>query len=154
MKHLITLIAALSLTACEPPHPQCADHITVEGDYPEQRVRDAAGHACRIMLDKTDLTEADIDDLPPVTVRVYGAGESPEHCTHAPSGTCAARVGGGYHLDVRQQHDGRPSLTDDRVTHEVMHVLAYEMGVDGDDHHRWMLEQNVCSEMCTFEARL
>lgn len=158
MRYAALTVALFVVTSCHllggatgsPGVPVCSQHVDTVGDYPEGRISDAVDHACRRMLEHTDLTDDDLDALPDVTVRVYGAGESTEHCQHARSGTCAARVPGGYHVDVRQQWTGRPSLTDDRITHEMMHVLAFEIGIPASDHHRWMMRKNLCAEMCTY----
>jgi hypothetical protein len=151
---MLFVATSCHLLGPSPGVPVCSDRIDIVGDYPHERVREAADDACRIMLDKTALTDDHIESLPPVTVRVYGPGESTDYCQHARSGTCAAKLPRGYHVDVRQQSTGRPSLTDGRITHEMMHVLAYEMGVPGAEHHRWMLRHHVCGDMCTYSNPL
>jgi hypothetical protein len=154
---MLFVATSCHLLGSSPGVPVCSDRMDIEGDYPHERVREAADDACRIMLHKTDLTDADIDDLPNVTVRVYGPGESTRYCQHARSGTCAAKLPRGYHVDVRQEPhnpDASPAHVDDRITHEMMHVLAYEMGVPGPEQHRWMLRQSVCGDMCTYSHPL
>jgi len=162
MRYAALTLALFTVASCDlfdasPGVPVCSQHVDIVGDYPKERIRDAADHACRKMLDATDLTEGDIDALPPVTVRVYSTGETTHRCTHARSGTCTDRTDDGYHIDVRQEPhnpEASPAHVDDRVTHEMMHVLAFELGVPASDHHRWMLKRNVCAEMCTYSNPL
>lgn len=158
---LITLAVVLS-TGCAAMQPKpvtfapkCEQNLSIEGTDETGRIGYMARLAC---MDLEEATGRELHRMPPVRLRVYGAGDAPEVCSEHRSGTCTvAHPNGSYTVELRKPNmdevrEGKS--VESRALHEFKHVALFELkpelctGLDGEAcseaHHKELYRLHVC----------
>lgn len=166
MKAPVVALSALLLAGCATFQPRpvtfapaCEKNLQVEGTDKVDRINYMARLAC---MDLEEATGRELHRMPPVHLRVYGAGEAPKICGDHRSGTCTrANRNGSYSVEVRKPtheevRQGRSM--EGSALHELRHVALFELKPElcedaGDEcserHHREMYRLHVCQpDMC------
>lgn len=135
--------------------PKCEQRLSVEGTDQTDRIEYMARLAC---MDLEEATGRKLHRMPPMRLRVYGAGEAPKVCDDARSGTCArAHQNGSYTIEVRKpdfDEVREGASVEASALHEFKHVALFELvpelceDLDSEEcneaQHKEMYRLNVC----------